>query len=292
MKLLHDNNVLKNIKKAKNNQTYINELFNVLEDFKNGNTKVRMSCNREGIEKKIAEAINQIIHNYSILQKSNKELEQFAFVASHDLQEPLRMVSSYTQLLERRYAEKLDQDGLDYIHFAVDGSKRMQNLVSDLLDYSRISNEKKPFEVADTNVILKVTLNVLNKLIVENNATITFDELPVIKCHPNQVQRLFQNLIINAIRYRRKEVAPKIHISCEKTKGINVFSVCDNGIGIAPENYRKIFQIFKRIGTKDDCPGTGIGLSVCKRIVESHKGKIWIKSTIDKGTTFYFTLGK
>ncbi|MEI6554388.1 MAG: ATP-binding protein [Paludibacter sp.] len=224
------------------------------------------------------------------LEAANKDLEQFAYVASHDLNEPLRMISSFTQLLERKYKDKLDQDANDYIHFVVDGATRMQKLLTNLLDFSRVSTHAKPFEQVDTKTIVGQVISILQQLITENNALITSDDLPVIKADEMQIQRVFQNLIENAIKFKKKTELPKIHITCTKQNNMVQFSVADNGIGMEMQYHDRVFMVFQRLHSVKDYPGTGIGLSVCKRIVERHGGTIWFESTVNKGTIFYFTI--
>jgi signal transduction histidine kinase len=221
---------------------------------------------------------------------SNKELEQFAYVASHDLQEPLRMVASFTQLLERRYKDKLDQDANDFIHYAVDGANRMQKLINDLLDYSRITSRGKDFDKVDVSQVLGQAVSNLQQLIIENTALITNDDLPELKADESQILRVFQNLIENAIKFKKKSEMPKIHISCKKKNEFYEFAVRDNGIGMDMQFHDRVFTIFQRLHSKEEYPGTGIGLSICKRIVERHGGKIWFESKENEGTTFYFTL--
>jgi PAS domain S-box-containing protein len=225
------------------------------------------------------------------LERSNKELEQFAYVASHDLQEPLRMVSSYTQLLARRYKDKLDQDANEFIDFAVDGANRMQRLINDLLMYSRVSTRGQPPEPVDTFSALGQAIANLGMAIDDNHAMISNDELPVVMADESQIVQVFQNLIANGIKFHGTE-APRIHISAAEKGNEWVFSVRDNGIGIAPEYHSRLFVIFQRLHGHDQYPGTGIGLAVCKRIVERHGGRIWVESEADKGSTFYFTLPK
>jgi len=220
----------------------------------------------------------------------NKDLEQFAYVASHDLQEPLRMISSYTQLLERRYKDKLDADANDFIHYAVDGAYRMQKLINDLLDYSRVQTRGKVFGQVDTSAILGQVMSNLQLLITENSALITNDDLPVIRADESQILRVFQNLIENAIKFKKKTESPKIHISCKKGKDFYVFSVKDNGIGIEMQYQDRVFTIFQRLHSAKDYPGTGIGLSISKHIIERHGGTIWFESKVNEGTTFYFTI--
>lgn len=225
------------------------------------------------------------------LERSNKELEQFAYVASHDLQEPLRMVSSYTQLLANRYKDKLDGDANDFINFAVDGASRMQRLINDLLEFSRIQTRGNNFHEADTSLILAEALINLRQKIEESNAIITNENLPVIICDQYQIVRLFQNLIDNAIKFRGN-AAPLIHITSETVDSGWKFSINDNGIGIDPKHKEKIFEIFQRLHATQKYPGTGIGLAICKRIVERHGGTIWVESQLGKGTSIYFTILK
>jgi PAS domain S-box-containing protein len=232
---------------------------------------------------KLKETINK-------LEISNKELEQFAYVASHDLQEPLRMVASFTQLLERRYKEKLDEDADDYIGFIVEGANRMKDLIDDLLAFSRLNTEKKEFESTDLNQILENVLSNLKSTIEEEDAHITNDKLPVINCDSSQISQVFQNLISNSIKFH--QTPPRIHISVEENDNEWILEVNDEGIGIDTENQQKIFDVFSRLHTRDEFEGTGIGLSICKRIVERHGGRIWVKSETGKGSTFYFTIPK
>jgi light-regulated signal transduction histidine kinase (bacteriophytochrome) len=224
------------------------------------------------------------------LLRSNKELEQFAYVASHDLQEPLRMVSSFTQLLGQRYKDKLDQDGQEFIQYAVDGATRMQTLINDLLSFSRIQTKGKEFLNVDMNVALGKTIFNLNLQIQEKHALITNEELPSVKADEGQMIQLFQNLIGNAMKFCKTD--PKIHISAKEENDFYLFSVQDNGIGIEPQYFEKIFQIFQRLLPKNQYDGTGIGLAICKRIVERHGGKLWVESELGKGSVFYFKLMK
>jgi PAS domain S-box-containing protein len=225
------------------------------------------------------------------LARSNKELEQFAYVASHDLQEPLRMVSSYTQLLAQKYEGQLDEKAKKYINYAVDGAVRMQRLINDLLTYSRIGTRGKPSELIDSHSVLGEALRNLAATIEENRAVITNEDLPMVRADESQLMQVFQNLIANAIKFRQKEI-PRVHISVREQEHEWVFSVKDNGIGIDPKYSGRLFVIFQRLHTKEEYPGTGIGLAVCKRIVERHGGRIWFESELGKGTTFYFTIPK
>lgn len=225
------------------------------------------------------------------LETSNAELEQFAYVASHDLQEPLRMVSSFTQLLERRYKDRLDEDADDYINFIVEGAKRMKDLIDDLLAFSRLNTESREFESINLGKILDDVLNTLKSSIEENSVKISYESLPTAVGDPSQIRQLFQNLISNAIKFQGDE-SPKIDISVNELWDKWKIGVSDNGIGIPPEHHKKIFNVFNRLHTREEYPGTGIGLAICKKIIEIHQGKIWVESEEGKGSTFYFTLPK
>jgi PAS domain S-box-containing protein len=247
---------------------------------------------REHLEDLIKERTAELDDAVGNLQRSNKELEQFAYVASHDLQEPLRMVSSFTQLLERRYKDKLDADANEFIQFAVDGANRMQRLINDLLDYSRITSRGKDFNEVESSQLLGQAVSNLHQLITENTAMVTNEDLPVLKVDESQLVRVFQNLIENAIKYKKKTELPKVHISCKNQIEFYEFAVRDNGIGIDKQFHDRIFIIFQRLHAKEEYPGTGIGLAICKRIIERHGGKIWFDSKPNEGTTFFFTLKK
>lgn len=223
------------------------------------------------------------------LERSNKELEQFAYVASHDLQEPLRMVSSYTQLLARRYQDQLDQDAHDFITYAVDGAARMQRLINDLLGYSRVGTRGKPFGKTDCQRVLQETLANLRTAIDETDATVTHDPLPTVIADEPQLVQVLQNLVSNAIKFHG-QAPPAVHIGAERKNDEWVFSVRDNGIGIDPQYYERIFVIFQTLHSRDQYPGTGIGLALCKRIVERHGGRIWVESEPGRGSIFYFTI--
>ena len=225
------------------------------------------------------------------LERSNKELEQFAYVASHDLQEPLRMVSSYTELLERRYRDKLDDKGRTFINFAVDGAVRMQRLINDLLEFSRVSTRGKPMQPVDVNRVLGAVRANLSVAIREAGALVTNDELPTVMADETQLVQLLQNLVGNAIKFRGGE-RPHVHVSARPSASECVFAVRDNGIGIAPDYFERIFVIFQRLHARGEYPGTGIGLAVCRRIVERHGGRIWVESAPGQGSTFYFALPK
>lgn len=224
------------------------------------------------------------------LARSNQELEQFAYVASHDLQEPLRMVSNYTQLLAQRYRDKLDGDALEFIDFAVDGAKRMQALIHDLLQYARVGTRGKEFKPAPANDILAATVANLAGAIAEAKADVRVDQLPTIRCDQTQLAQVFQNLIGNAIKFRRKDVAPLVHVSAVPEDGAWRFQVTDNGIGIDQKYFDRIFQMFQRLHGREKYDGTGIGLALCRKIIERHGGRIHVESQPGRGTTFSFTI--
>ncbi len=224
------------------------------------------------------------------LSRSNRDLEQFASVASHDLQEPLRMVASYTELLSRRYGGQLDEQAHMFIKYVMDGTARMQRLIEGLLAYSRVGTEGRPTRPTDIRAVVAEALNNLQATIVESGAVVTVRDLPTVPADPSWLLQLFQNLIGNAIKFRRPGEAPRIDLSAENLGKEWRFSVQDNGIGIDPQHADKVFDIFQRLHTHEEYPGTGIGLAVCKRIVERHGGWIRVESTPDQGSTFLFTL--
>jgi PAS domain S-box-containing protein len=222
------------------------------------------------------------------LERSNAELQRFAYVVSHDLQEPLRSISSYLQLLERRYKSKLDGEAREFIDFAIGGANRLQNMIVGLLAYSRLETPGDPFEMVNCESVLEHVLRDLSKAIDESKAEITHDPLPIVFADQAQLASLFQNLIANSIRYRGSE-PPRIHVSAAKQDSEYVFAVRDNGIGIDPEYNEQIFVIFQRLHGRD-VPGIGLGLALARRIVERLGGRIWVESEPGKGATFYFTV--
>jgi light-regulated signal transduction histidine kinase (bacteriophytochrome) len=223
------------------------------------------------------------------LERSNRDLEQFAYVASHDLQEPLRMVATYTQLLAERYQGKLDENADKYIHYVVDGALRMQTLVQDLLAFSRVGRQGGSAALIHCEAALALAVKNLEAAIKESNAHIEYERLPTILVEASQLTQLFQNLIGNAIKFRGLE-SPVVHVTAEQSGKEWCFAVTDNGIGIAPEHAELIFAIFKRLHTREEYPGSGIGLAICKKIVEQHGGRIWVESEPGRGCTFKFTL--
>ena len=237
------------------------------------------------------ESRKKLEQSAAALKQSNEDLAQFAYVASHDLQEPLRMVSSYLQLIERRYTDALDDAGREFIAFAVDGAKRMKNLIRALLEYSRIGTGAREMELVPAAEIVGDTLGVLKIVIGETGAKITVGELPDLRCDRIQMAQLFQNLIGNALKFCR-ERTPEIHISSTRRDDENAWQidVKDNGIGIEPDYLDRVFVIFQRLHSRDEYAGTGIGLALCKRIVERHQGRIWVESEAGKGTTFSFVI--
>lgn len=241
---------------------------------------------RRAIEEKELREENRRTHEE--LTRSNRDLEQFAYVASHDLQEPLRMVATYTQLLAERYQGKLDENADKYIHYAVDGALRMQTLVKDLLAFSRVGRLLQTPQAVDCKVVLQSVMANLQATIQESGARISYGALPVIVADRSELVQLFQNLIGNAIKFRSVET-PEVRITAQKKKKEWWFSVADNGIGIAPQHVDDVFVIFKRLHTREEYPGSGIGLAICKKIVEHNQGRIWVESQPRQGSTFRFT---
>jgi len=265
-------NILEDVEDEKNLSGDMQKaVINILEDY--------------STEKAIIEKMN------IKLTSSNKEMEQFAFIASHDMQEPLRTISNYIGLLQNQYKGKLDKDADRYLNSIGGATFRMQSLIRDLLEYSKIGTDKKTI-VIDCNIVLKDVLNDMNESIKESKAEIHSEQLPVINGYLSAIKSLFQNLISNAVKFRNKDVHPIINISAEIKYNEWFFTIKDNGIGIDKKYYDKIFVIFQRLHTKIEYAGTGIGLAHVKKIIELHSGKIWCESELGKGTTFYFTIPK
>jgi PAS domain S-box-containing protein len=243
---------------------------------------------RDITERKKAEA--HLLNRVEELNRSNEELGQFAYIASHDLQEPLRMVASYTHLLARRYKGRLDADADEFIAFAVDGANRMQRLIQDLLTYSRVGTEESALLDTSSAEALQHALVNLRSAIEESGAEITYGDMPAVLADEMQLIQLFQNLVGNAIKYQNSGI-PRVHISAVKSTGSTwLFSVEDNGLGIDPQYFEKIFGMFQRLHKRDEFAGTGIGLAICKKIAERHGSRISVESQPGKGSTFRFVL--
>ena len=234
---------------------------------------------------------DRLMHYAKELRRSNAELEQFAYVASHDLQEPLRMVGSYLQLIEHRYNNRLDKDGHEFIAYAVDGANRMKKLIQDLLSYSRVQRGREAFRICPMETTLDITKRNLSMSIQEAHAIITSESLPSVYGNEQQISQLLQNLLGNAIKFHG-EAPPEIHIGVEEYEENWEFSVRDNGIGIEEQYLERIFVIFQRLHSRDTYAGTGIGLALCRKIVGQHGGRIWAESKINEGSTFRFTIAK
>ncbi len=224
------------------------------------------------------------------LQQSNEELERFAYICSHDMQEPARMMNSYAGMLDERYGAILDEKGRRYLRFITDNALHMQKMILDILAFSRVGREELKPETVDCNLIVKTVLAKFETIMAEKKAKIAFDSLPTIKTSPTLMHVLFQNLIGNALKFQDGSRAPEIDIRSEARDGLWLFSVRDNGIGINPDFHEKVFAIFQRLHRREDYPGTGIGLSTCKKFIEIYNGKIWFEPMPDKGTCFFFTL--
>jgi len=286
---------------------YEEESLRAREEVKQKELEVeRARIEKEAAEERAALA-DELARTADDLRRSNEDLQQFAYVVSHDLQQPLRMVSSYVQLLAKRYQGKLDADADQFIGFAVDGAERMKTLITDLLRLSRVGTRGQELSPTPCDVVLERTLRNLQVATSESGASVTHDPLPTVRGDETQLTQLFQNLVGNAIKFRGDD-APRVHISAREgtedrrpetgdqrpcTEGkspVFVFSVRDNGIGIDPEHAERIFKVFQRLHTEEEYDGTGIGLAVCRKIVERHGGRIWIESQVGEGATFYFTL--
>ncbi|NYT17033.1 MAG: PAS domain S-box protein [Methanomicrobiales archaeon] len=282
---------LENIERFRKRQdgTRIHVVENIIGIFDAaGNLVVTKGYIIEDTERlKAEEAMKQYAEH---LKRSNEDLERFAYVSSHDLQEPLRTIVTFTQLLERKYEGRIDPEADEYIQYIVDAGRRMQVLIHDLLEYSRITSKAQVLQPIRTEEVLAQALLHLNPIIKEESATITYDLLPVVQADPQQLRQVFQNLISNALKYRREDEPPRIRISAEKTGDMWQFNIQDNGLGIEPQYFDRIFVIFQRLHTRDRYVGTGIGLAIVKRIVERQGGRIWVESELGRGSTFHFTI--
>ncbi len=237
----------------------------------------------------LKQAQNRLERDAQNLERSNLDLQQFAYVASHDLQESLRAVSSYCQLMEKHYSTQLDERAIRWLQFVVNGAQRMQTLVRDLLTYARIDNKAESWITVDSHAVCRLAIDNLSQLFAESGAQVTVGKLPVVWADATQLEALFQNLIGNAVKFRG-ERPPRVAITAQQVESNWLFAVCDNGIGIKPEFHERVFEIFKRLQSQERFPGTGIGLAICKRIVERYGGRIWVESQFGQGSTFYFTL--
>jgi len=250
---------------------------------------IRRALQEKSLRDQRQRAEDDLARKVEELARSNRDLEQFAYVASHDLQEPLRMVAAYTQLLAERYRGKLDENADKYIGYAVEGALRMQTLILDLLAFSRVGQTETDHKHGECNAAIDNALANLRSAIEENGAVVTNDPLPSVAINSTQLVQLFQNLIGNAIKFRGKE-SPVIRISAESQGATWLFAVADNGIGVSPQYKDKIFVIFQRLHTREEYSGNGVGLAICKKIVEQHGGRIWVESEVGCGATFHFTL--
>lgn len=259
------------------------QIEEVLARVKNQLTIRQLTC-------QLTEQNTQLQKLNAELRRSNTELEQFAYIASHDLQSPLQVIIGNADMLSWKYETILDENAERYINQIVDAAFRMKQLIQDLLAYSRVGTHLQEFHDVDCNCIFKEALENLREEILANQASVNYSDLPTLKGDGTQLMRLFQNLVSNAIKFRRQNVTPQVTISVQLQNVEWLFSVQDNGIGIEPKNYERIFQIFQRLHPSSEYPGSGIGMTICKKIVECHGGRIWVESQINSGTTFYFTL--
>jgi len=282
---------LDDVTERKRAEEELNEYRQHLEELVKQRTR-ELELSNQQLQKEIAErrrAAEALKRAADELARSNRELEQFAYVASHDLQEPLRVVTGYLQLIQRRYQDKIDSDADQFIHYAVDGAARMQQLITDLLDYSRVGTQGRPFAPTSVEAVLDKVLVNLQMIVRDTDAAVTRDPLPTVLADETQLIQLFQNLIGNGIKFRSGR-RPEIHVSARQEEGRWLLSVRDNGIGIDPQYWEQIFVIFQRLHTRQKYSGTGIGLAICKRIVERHGGRIWLESRPGEGSTFCFTI--
>ena len=277
---LYSQRVLKREEEVAINQKKISRLLTELKN-----------KNRE-LEEKVTERTEKLERSNDELKRSNLDLEQFAYAASHDLQEPLRTITNFVQLLDRRFGEKLGDEGKEYVFFAVDGAKRMSSLIKDLLEYSRVGRKEATKQKTDLTMIFDSKLRDLSQKIKEKNAVVTRVNLPEeLHCVPNQISILLYNLINNGLKFNNKPT-PTVEVRGMERENDWLFTVTDNGIGIAEEYKESIFEIFRRLHAKDEYEGSGIGLAICKKIVMRHEGDIWLESEEGEGTTFFFTIKK
>jgi light-regulated signal transduction histidine kinase (bacteriophytochrome) len=254
-----------------------------------GIAQVQDITRRKHSEDRLASVAAELERRATELERSNSDLQEFAYVASHDLSEPLRMVSSYVQLLARRYGGELDSDADEFIEFAVDGVNRMQRLIDDLLAYSRAGTQEYRIAPVDTEELVRDTLAGMQTTVNESGATIVVADLPTVRADEGQLRQLFQNLIGNGIKFKAED-PPRVEVAAEREDSAWRFSVEDNGIGIDPRHADRIFTVFKRLHTRDKYPGSGVGLSICKRLVERHGGRIWVEQSELGGSRFCFTI--
>jgi light-regulated signal transduction histidine kinase (bacteriophytochrome) len=254
---------------------------------------VQADVDRTLVERSLELASDELMARNCELARSNAELQQFAYVASHDLQEPLRMVAGFTQLLAKRYGDKLDEDGREFIKFAVDGATRMKGLIDALLLYASVTSTRRELQEVHSEEIVHQVLDNLQMALRESGGAVECGPLPPVWGDGIQLTQLFQNLIGNALKFRG-ETPPRISITCESGVDDNAWRFCvrDNGIGMAAEGRSRLFQVFQRLHEQDRYPGTGIGLAICKKVVERHGGKIWVESALGEGTAFFFTIAK
>jgi light-regulated signal transduction histidine kinase (bacteriophytochrome) len=265
-------------------------ILNILEDFDAEKSKVEAA--NEGLRREVVErrqAEQALVDKTNELGRSNADLEQFAYVASHDLQEPLRMVSSYVQLFEKRYKGQVDEQADKYIQYAVEGARRMSLLIGGLLEYSRVARDETTPGIVSAEQALERALFNLRAVIEESGAALSHDPLPEVVADPVQLAQVFQNLLGNAIKFHAPGVAPRVHVTAARRPHDWLFGVEDNGIGIAPQHAERVFVIFQRLHERAQYPGTGIGLAICKKVVERHGGRIWVESEPGRGATFRFT---
>jgi signal transduction histidine kinase len=261
----------------------LTDAFNQMLGQIQGQSQTLLEFNQQ-LERKVMERTRE-------LETANKELEQFVYVASHDLQEPLRTISNFAGLFKEEYSEKLDAETSQYLKFIITATSKMQNLIKDLLDFSRIGR-KITYVTVNCNELLKEIIADMNASISESKAVITYGTLPILKGNETELKQLFQNLLSNAIKFHKKDISPEIEINAKESNSEYLFTIKDNGIGFEEQYKERIFIIFQRLQNSAEYPGTGIGLATCKKIVEQHNGKIWVESELGIGSTFYFTISK